>query len=162
MTSAPHSKDFRSLSLLFIVFEKAKSLSNLTSKPSKCNIVPLSPADANFKDCVRESAFISGWLSVHIPTWGEFHAPLAAKYLGFFLGPLAAEKVWKSPIDKWTARAREIARSHMGPLLAAVCYNARAIPVLGSVAQLLPPPPEIRAIASSLLHHVLAFTYQHV
>ena len=106
-------------------------------------------------DGSREADIIKQWLIKSLPNWSNFKIALAAKYLGFYLGPRSAELVWKAPIAKWKTRAREIARSHLSPLLAAVSYNSRAISVLGYISQLTPPPPAFETTERALLHHML-------
>ena len=58
-------------------------------------------------------------------------------------------------MKKWHARAKDIAYSHMGSLLAALTYNSRAIAVLGYIAQLTPPPPAIFPQEQAVLHHIM-------
>ena len=64
----------------------------------------------------------------------------SAKYLGFYLGPKAGERQWVAPISKFRNRAREIAGSGTPLGLVGPEFASRAVPVLGYVGQLVPPP----------------------
>ena len=116
--------DFRTLKVAHKVFKCAKDFANLTLGPAKCNLVPLNQVDPSFQDGERERDYIHSWLETHIPDWRPFQVLLTAKYLGFHLGPKSSKKVWDAPIANHE--------------LATLCYNSRAVPVLGYVGQLLP------------------------
>ncbi len=90
----------------------------------------------------NDFSLISNWLARQPPERKTFQISKAAKYLGFFLGPGAGARQWTLAVKKWKDRSLDIAFSHMGSLLAALIYNSRAIPVLGYIAQLVPPPPD--------------------
>jgi len=145
--------DFRTLKVVFKVFKCAQDFANLILKPVKCNIVPLNQIDPLFEDGEKERDYIANWLRNELPQWGKFNVSLSAKYLGFYMGPKAADKAWAAPISKWAKRRREIAHSKMNHTLATISYNSRAIPVLGYIGQLLPPPVTKHA-ERSLLHHL--------
>ena len=145
--------DFRSLKVVFKVFECAKDFANLNLKPIKCNIIPLNQIDPLFDNGEKEKKYIHGWLVDHLPQWRDFVISLCAKYLGFYMGPKSSEKVWKAPKDKFVKRVSEIAQSKMNHNLATLAYNGRAIPVLGYIGQLLPAPP-VQQLERSLLHHL--------
>ncbi len=138
------------LKKLFIVFEFAKSVSNMHLKPKKCNIIP-----TNIPCTEQVVAHIKAWLLQHIPEWANFKVVPQAIYLGFHLGPAIAHVQWASTINKWTDRTKHIASTGVGPSLGIFAYNFTALPVLGYRAQLLPPPRGINIKEIHLLHHLL-------
>ena len=86
-----------------------------------------------------ECTIIQEWITRHIPERSNFKLALSAKYLGFHLGPKSGAIQWTAAVRKWQERAKDIASSHMGALLASLTYNSRAIAVLGYITQLVPP-----------------------
>lgn len=118
------------------------------------------------KGCKLQSYIISCWLHQNIPQWEKLEITSAAIYLGFFLGPKALQSQWTAPTKKYSARVAEIARSGAPAALAAYAYNSKAVPVLGYVAQLLPPPDNMQKLETNALHALThmatnAYTYDN-
>ena len=106
-------------------FDSAKHLANLTLKPSKRIIVPIShPVSSIDQDRIRS------WMFLHLPEWRNFEIKDSAKYRGFYLGPAAAENQWKAPLSKWKKRGGDIAATGAAASIAAYLYNSRAVPCL--------------------------------
>ncbi len=120
-------------------FSAAEAVAGLSLKAIKCKLVPLLPFSQALADQIRE------WLSSNIPAWKDFSIAPTAKYLGFFLGPMAGTKQWESPIQKYCDRVEVIASSGAATALCAYSYNIRTVPVLSYVAQLVPLPPLLSA-----------------
>ena len=114
------------------VFQVAKDIAGLTLKPSKCVIVPLV---GSLNEDI--AAMYSDWMATHVPNWRNFKIQEAGKYLGFWLGPKAANKLWIGPFSKYKERTKAIAGANTAAASTAIAYNRDAITVLGYHAQLL-------------------------
>ena len=90
-----------------------------------------------------------------MPKFREFSITENGLYLGFIVGPVSKNVQWTRAIDKWLSRAKCIASSRMSPSLAAVSYNIRGLPVLGYIAQLVPPPVHIHRKEFNILYNML-------
>ena len=64
-----------------------------------------------------------------------------AKYLGFLSGPAAGANQWKLALEKFSKRCRQINDLALPVSFAIRHFKFKAIPVLGYLAQLTPPPP---------------------
>ena len=127
-------------------------MAGLTLKPSKCNAIPTSePLSENLKEVLRN------WLEVHIPEWVGINILPAAKYLGFYIGPKAAELQWRKAIAKYLAKSVAIGRSGVPASLATRKYNQDTASVLMYLAQLSPLPPNFQQIERTGL-----FTIYHI
>ena len=106
-------------------FDIAKTISNLTLKPRKCVLVPTA---VKFTEAVASD--VKDWLRRELPGWENFNVQSTGKYLGFWLGPAAAQKQWDGPIKKWRQRALAVAGTNSSAAIPAQLYNVRALPVL--------------------------------
>jgi len=144
--------ELSSLPILQHLFSSFEEVAGLCLKPIKCVLVPLSVT------CNEENrSRIIRWLSVHASGWEFFKIVSSAKYLGFFLGPSAAEKQWASPIAKFKERTDEIWQRNLPAPLSAARFNSRAVSVLGYIAQLVPPPPKFNSSESAAGAKILGF-----
>ena len=91
----------------------------------------------------------------NIPRWADFQITDAAKYLGVFLGPRAAQHNWKAPLAKFHAVCSHIASSGESAAANLMQYNKKTIPVMQYPAQLFHPPPTIKHIEIAALNKVL-------
>ena len=112
-------------------------LTLLQVKPRKCVIIPtreaLTPA---LRRAIRE------WLKRVIPAWASFAVEKRGKLLGVVLGPSAGEIQWQSVEAKYESRLLDIARSGAPPSIAIRLHSTFAVPTLGYLAQVLPPPAQ--------------------
>ena len=134
------------------MFENAKRLSNLTLKPSKCNIVPLNLLDPGVQDCSNETVFIEIWLLANIPQWSKFKIALAAKYLGFFLAPNL--QIW---FGKFRPPNGRFEQGRLRDHTSALCWlqslitlgPCRCLDILRSSPPLPPASPSLSAPSST-------------
>ncbi len=131
------------------MFLKAKELAGLGLKPIKCILIPLVPFDEGLP------GLVSNWLRDNIPQWVGFKVVGAAKYLGFFLGPLSGALQWNAPINKYLSRIHKIGASNAGAALASYSYNTNAVPVLSYVSQLCFLPKNFGHIERVAMQKVL-------
>ena len=119
----------------------------LTLKPSKCVLV---------LTCFVASAFniesLREWLCEACLAWQHMKICNAAKYLGFYLGPMATPLQWTKALDKFQSRVGIINSGHAPAHIVRFLYATRALPTLGYLAQLLDPPKNIITIG---LHSVI-------
>ena len=119
-------------------FSEYSVISGLVLNPGKCIIVLTTfLANTDNQNTIRD------WLSAVCPSWRDMKICNAAKYLGFFLGPLATPQQWPKALAKFQDRISSI---HTGRLPAALCrvqFMSRALPTLGYVAQLVEAPRDI-------------------
>ena len=96
---------FHTLPRLEIAFNELTPASGLQLNSRKCFLIPYSVTDER-----RLKAFLRrrGGL------WGGCHVVLAARYLGFFIGPLANEQVWLLPLAKFRRAVLQIKPEHFG------------------------------------------------
>ena len=121
------------------VYDEAAVLSLLCLKPRKCVLVtvrgPPSPAHA---------LEIRQWLARSAPGWESFQISGRAKYLGFMLGPEAAQAQWRAAVAKYDERTRMIAATGAPPSVTARLYASRAVPTMSYIWQLVPLATEVR------------------
>ena len=148
----------RKLSVLLAlrpVFAAIRAAAGPSLKPRKCVIVPTdSPFSAEL------ASRIKAWLKESIPQWADFRIEPSARYLGFYLGPQSADKQWDAPLDKFSSRALLAADAHTATSISSFRFNARAAPVLGYLAQLVPLPRSFRALEKRLLYKLLHMPYK--
>ena len=97
---------FRRLSaLLYVspVFAAAQIAATLTLKLKKCVIVL-----SGVRLTIHLAEIIRDWLVAHLPEWGAFAVAPSARYLGLWLGPVAADLQWLATLAKWSGRAEGI------------------------------------------------------
>ena len=103
------------------------------------------------RDRVRE------WLSEMCPPWKDIDITDHAKYLGIYLGPKSASHQWTKALAKFQDRVSNIHSLHLPANLAKSQFTSRAIPILGYIAQLVPPPVESVRIGMNAVMKVLRF-----
>jgi len=92
----------------------------------------------------------------HVAFWSGFVIALAAKYLGFFIGPEAFLQEWAAAVAKYQTRTLQLLRVDEGLLATVTLHNIQACPVLYYLAQLLTMPADLHTIqnnAVELLTH---------
>ncbi len=80
-------------------------------------------------------------LAKFLPAWSSFKIQGLAKYLGFFLGPMASGDSWLAPLEKFSKRVRQIAAAGLSAAVSALMYSSRAVSVTGYVSQIEALPP---------------------
>ena len=120
--------------LLRAPLHAAEVLANLRLDGPKSVLVPLAEWSAERREEMQR------WLMLFIPTWSSFIIKPYAKYLGFILGPDAANNSWTGPLDKYRHRARLIGLSHAPPQAAVEQWNTSVASVLPYWGQLARPP----------------------
>eukprot|EP00959_Pyramimonas_sp_CCMP1952_P299034 6254884-Pyramimonas_sp.AAC.1 len=109
----------------------------LDIRRDKCVIVPLWTTDL-----LRARTVIVD----HLPFWAGFLVPLAAKYLGFYIGPEAYQQEWAAAETKHSDRARHLLRVDEGITATMTLHDVQALPVLYYIAQLRDAPPHFLAL----------------
>ena len=98
---------------------------------------------------------IRDWLKRHCPSWANFQITNSGKYLGLYMGPEAHSKQWVAPMLKFRARTREAKLDETPIGLVGPHFASKAAPVLGYVAQLVPPPPGFTVVENWAAHKVM-------
>ena len=109
----------------------------LCIRHDKCVIVPLWT-----RDLLRARTVVMECL----PYWSDFAVALAAKYLGFYIGPEAHTSEWTAAEAKYRDRVRNLLRVDEGITATMLLHNVQALPVLYYVAQLRDVPPPLLAL----------------
>jgi hypothetical protein len=135
------------LAKLFNLFRK---VTGLTLKPSKCVMILTSISCTN-----QNIGLIRNWLHNNIPEWENMTISDCGKYLGFFIGPSAGAHNWLAPIARFRQRVREVHVAGLPARVSAIEYNTKCIPTLLYVAQLCPPPPNLKKAELGAIHKVL-------
>jgi hypothetical protein len=143
-------KSLRDLGVFCKIFEAFRKASLLTLKPRKCIIVPLTVecSEANV-------AAIRMWLSEFLPDCTHFKILPTARYLGIYLGPLAGEQQGVAPLAKLKDRISDIHAQKLPCALAVSKFISKGVPVLGYVAQVVPPPRNFKSIELASILKVL-------
>ena len=63
--------------------------------------------------------------------------------------------MWQGALTKYKQRIDSIALAHEATSLSVASYNSKALPTLGYIAQLVPPPPKHRRLEVCALNRVL-------
>jgi len=124
-------------------------MAGLSLKAPKCILVPL----CRFSPKVARD--ISKWLSRNIPEWKQFTIKDCTKFLGFYIGPGAGKMNWIEQATKMKERIQCIQSAKASVKLNAFTYNARVVPVVSYVAQLLNCPLEMEQTERAMMHTVL-------
>jgi len=131
-------RKLRELAILAKIFEDFRKASNLTLKPAKCIMILTACGDTS-----ANIGYVRRWLETNIPGWRGMKIQACAKYLGFYLGPKAGGSQWVNAMGKFHARCSQTKQDNLPIKLAISRFNTRAVPVLGYLAQLVSPPPNI-------------------
>ena len=99
-------------------FEQIRTSSKLTLNLNKCKLIPLHHC---FLSDIRELLGQTPWASISVT--------LSAKYLGIFVGPEAANDLWRHFSEKMTARVRFISSLPVGIISRVALYNMLAVPI---------------------------------
>ena len=142
---------------LCTLFNEFEDISALTLGTAKCIVVPLSkPCNGVTRQIIHE------FLAAHVPDWIKFTIADAGEYLGFYIGPGAADKLWSKPFAKCNERNLKIAQGGIAPAFATSLSNSRATATVTYHTQLYPLPPSIieahRKSAQANLH-LLNYTF---
>ena len=138
------------LPIIFRLFEEFRLLSGLCLKPKKCVMVLLS-----VEASIHNIAIIRTWLSRNLPQWKDIEISNVGKYLGLMVGPNAGVSQWNAATRKFLDRVAWIHNACLPPHLAAARYNSHAIPILGYIGQLVPPPKKYKILALDAVGSVL-------
>ena len=142
--------DILHLKIVATILKLARQLAGLSIKLRKCTLVPL----GRWSDDL--CSFVLAWIVDHLPEWIGMDVAPFSKYLGFFLGPLIGDLMWRAPLAKWRSRTTAITATGAPPSIAAGLYNKFAFPTLSYVAQLCPPTADMLRrepfVIASLLH----------
>jgi hypothetical protein len=93
------------------------------------------------------------WLVARLPSWGAFKVRLSGRFLGYLIGPEAADTRWELTLDKYWQRgmaARAAGGGFFGNLLHYHIYGAS---VLGYLLQLAEPPKQAYALERRALQY---------
>lgn len=112
-------------------------ISALRIRHDKCVLVPLWT-----RDLVRVKTVVMD----HLPFWVPFSIALAAKYLGFLIGPDSYQFEWKAATAKFCQRADNLLRVEEGLLATIQLHNFQTLPVLHYLAQLRDLPGGLQDI----------------
>ena len=144
--------EISTLKIFHALFTILAKIAGLHVKDRKCVIIPIA---TRFAPHVVE--LFRDWLCANLPEWGSMAVVASGKYLGFALGPGAGASSWSGPIAKWRWRVSSISAEGFAPSVGTLCYNFRSLPVLGYVAQLLPPPADLLRLELDAEHRILHF-----
>ena len=126
-----------------------EKISGLSLQPKKTIFIPTTiPFTQDVATFLRE------WLSQELPAWAQVEIAECGKYLGIFVGPGAAKFQWDLPLAKFQQRATQISTTAGGPMVSTYHYNRAAVPILGYVGQLVPPPRDLVSIERKILTHL--------
>ena len=126
---------WRDAPLLSSIFKEFGTLANLQLNIGKTVIVPLFPSPG-IDD-------VQAMVQSAVPSWHDVQIHYQGKYLGFQVGPSAAEDSWDEATAKFKQRATAWADHLRGLHCSALTYNTFAIPVLSYLAQLRKPPQSV-------------------
>ena len=116
------------------VFHIWARIAALRIRHDKCVIVPLWTLDLRRLRIVVQEC---------VPFWSTFTVSLAAKYLGFFLGPDSHRREWAAASAKYLSRMAQLQRVTDGLQTTMLLHNVQALPVLYYLAQLRDVPDEV-------------------
>lgn len=116
--------EFRALEKIFL---ECAMISGLHLNIPKTNVVPLFMTDLTV---------LAQEIGSHAPSWNGIGLDYKAKYLGFYLGPEAADSSWTKPLEKFRERVAVWSSHGLGPHYTLAAYFLYVLPVLLFVAQL--------------------------
>ena len=111
------------------LFKQFHEISGLSLNIAKTVIIPLWPfnGDCNIRALIREFC----------PEWRDLQVRKQGKYLGFILGPNAAQDGWEKPLAKFERAVKQWATLRLGIAMNVIAFNTFIVPILEYVAQLL-------------------------
>ena len=137
------------LSLVYKLFEDFRLVSLLTLKPAKCVLITSVCATTKWNvDMIR------AFLRRQVPAWTSINIKDCAKHLGFFIGRLAGGSLWNGALEKFNGRCLDLKASEQPMSLSIGQFNGRAVPTLGYLAQLVPPPQNVTRVELLSLIHI--------
>jgi hypothetical protein len=86
---------------------------------------------------------VKKWLKAHLPGWMGFAVQPAAYYLGFALGPKAADLQLSKTLKKWLMRVNALHACGLSMAANIVGYNVYAHSLCGYKAQLVHFPASL-------------------
>jgi len=126
---------FSAVKALHDIFSRFAKISGLKLSAQKCIIILTSVRASD-----HNTSLVRDWLSQNAPDWATMQIGNNGIYLGFWLGPAAGAKQWKTALTKYKLRVDQIYEAHESPHLAVLEYNAKATTVLDYFEQLVLPP----------------------
>ena len=88
----------KALPSLCVMFEEFGSISGLCLNIRKTFFIPLWPS--------RDLNHVRTLISELCPAWRDISIAMAAKYLGFILGPVRWQSSWEAPLRQFLNRAK--------------------------------------------------------
>lgn len=86
------------------------------------------------------------------PSWAAMKVRLQARYLGYEIGPAVGEEEARAPaLARYRQRVSELVLGRLAPSLGVRLHDERAAPVLGYIAQLVPAPRAMGALAAAVV-----------
>lgn len=117
-------------------FDEYRTATSLTLKDEKCVLAPLLRSTSDTATC----EIYHRLLADAVLAWQRFRVEMQATYLGVSAGPgVSPDERWKKPIQKFVARASELARSPLSPAAVVRHIQVYAVPVLTCAAMLSAP-----------------------
>jgi hypothetical protein len=136
---------FMTLRALAPVFALFQAASCLKVNPGKTVVIPL----------WRNGCFETRrWLPDCLPVWSAFKVALCGRFLGYMIGPAAADTRFDLTLDKYWQRgmmARAAGGGFFGNLLH---YHIFGVSVLGYLFQLAEPPKQAYALERRILQYL--------
>ena len=120
-------------------------ISALRIRNDKCVIVPL---------WTKRLERVRTVIADHVPFWCAFALALAAKYLGFHIGPNSHLHEWPTAIAKYRSRAENLIKVEEGLLATIHLHNIQALPVLYYLAQLRDLPHGMASIQEQAIERL--------
>ena len=87
--------------------------------------------------------------------WTSMNIKDCAKYFGFFIGRLAGGSQWNGALEKFNGRCLDLKASEQPMSLSIRQFNCRAVPTLGYLPQLVPPPQNMTRVELSAILQLL-------
>jgi hypothetical protein len=126
------------------VFAILQAASCLEVNPGKTVVIPLW-AQGLFE--------ARRWLLDCLPTWGAFKVKLCGRFLGYLIGPAAADNRWDLTLDKYWQRGMAARASGGGFFGNLLHYRIYGVSVLGYLLQLAEPPKQAFALERRALQY---------
>lgn len=125
----------RDLPYLSVLFNEFKLIPGLELNVKKTVFIPLWQYGSSeyVRKVIREYCLL----------WAEFIISGVGKYLGFMVGPRAGAASWSHALAKFDGRVTEWSSKRLGMCLATFAYKMYIHSLLGFVAQLCEPPPDL-------------------
>ena len=132
----------RRFPLVQVLFPDFRCVSGLDLKAIECIII-LNALCASPDNCdvLRE------WLNCNCPVWESMVVCNYVKYLCFFVGPSSGRIRWENALKTFRDIINATHALHLPAALAEGQFSSRALPSLGYIAQVFPPPKNAKRIS---------------